>query len=62
VTGDQYAVRGKIEAAIPLMLRGIAKEDTVTGARGELMGSGAREVRATGAPEDPKMGVAGSGV
>jgi hypothetical protein len=43
------------------MLRGVAKEDTSTGAKGELMGSSGREIGIVGAPKDPKVGVGGSG-
>jgi hypothetical protein len=46
-------VRGEIETPVPLMLRGAPKEDTSTGARGELMGSDGRGARVAGAPEDP---------
>jgi hypothetical protein len=36
-------IHGKIEAPIPLMLRGVPKESALTGAKGELMRSGSRE-------------------
>jgi hypothetical protein len=50
---DQQAIGGEIEASVPLVLRGVAKEDTPTGARGELMGTSGRGVRVAGTPEDP---------
>jgi hypothetical protein len=61
VSRDQHTVEGEIEASVPLMLRGVAKEDTSTGAKGELMGSSGREIGIVGAPKDPKVGVGGSG-
>jgi hypothetical protein len=44
------------------MLRGVPEEETPTGARGELMGSGGREVRVAGAPDDQEVGIGWSGV
>jgi hypothetical protein len=61
VTRDQQAVRGEIKAPVPLMLKGIAKEDTLTIAEGELMGSSGREVGIACIPENLKVGVGGSG-
>jgi hypothetical protein len=64
VSEDQYAVRGKIEVSIPLMLRGVSEKDTPTeagGGGGELMGSGGREVRIVDTPKDSKVSVRGSG-
>jgi hypothetical protein len=58
---DQHVIHGKIEAPIPLMLRGVPKESALTGAKGELMRSGSRENQVAGAPEDPKVGIGGSG-
>jgi hypothetical protein len=52
MSGDQHAVHGEIETPVPLVLRGVPKEDTPTGVRGELMGSSGRGVRVVGAPED----------
>jgi hypothetical protein len=43
------------------MLKGIAKEDTLTIAEGELMGSSGREVGIACIPENLKVGVGGSG-
>ena len=61
MSGDQQAVRGEIEEPIPLMLRGVAEEDKPIGVWGKLMGSGGRKVGIAGAPEDPKVGIRGSG-
>jgi hypothetical protein len=36
--GDQQAVRAEIETPVPLVLGGVTKKDTPTGARGELVG------------------------
>jgi hypothetical protein len=52
VPEDQQAVRGEIETPVPLVIRGVPKKDTPTGARGELMGSSGRSVRVAGTPED----------
>jgi hypothetical protein len=41
---DQEAVRGKIDAPVPLMLRGLPEEDAPTKVRGEIVGSDYREV------------------
>jgi hypothetical protein len=59
--GDQQAVHAEIETPLPLVLRGVPKKDTLTRARGELMGSSGRGVWVAGAPEDPQVGVGGSG-
>jgi hypothetical protein len=59
--GDQHAVHAEIETPLPLVLRGVPKKDTLTRARGELMGSSGRGVWVAGAPEDPQVGVGGSG-
>jgi hypothetical protein len=41
---DQEAVRGKIDAPVPLMLRGLPEEDAPIKVRGEIVGSDYREV------------------
>jgi hypothetical protein len=61
VPGDQHAVHAEIETPVPLVLRGVPKNDTPTGARGELMGSSGRGIRVAGAPEDLQVGIGGSG-
>jgi hypothetical protein len=44
------------------MIRRVPKEDTPTGTGGYLMGRSGRGVKIAGTPEDPKVGVEGSGV
>jgi hypothetical protein len=61
VSGDQHAIRGEIETPTPLILRRVPKEDTPIGTGGQLMGSSGRGVRVAGTPEDPKVGIGGSG-
>jgi hypothetical protein len=51
VSGDYRVVHGKIEAPIPLMLRGVGKEDTSIRTAIELVGSGDREVGVASAPK-----------
>jgi hypothetical protein len=44
------------------MVKGLRGEDAPTGSGSELMGSGGREIRVAGAPEEPEVGVGESGV
>jgi hypothetical protein len=61
VTRDDDAVCGEVKASVPLVIRGVAEKDTPRGARSELMWGNGREVGVAGKPEDPKVGVGGSG-
>jgi hypothetical protein len=45
---------------MPLVLRGVPKQDAPTGTGDVLMWSGGRGVRVAGAPEDPEVGTRGS--
>jgi hypothetical protein len=59
VTRDEDYVGGEVKTLIPLMVGGVAKEDTASGARGELMRSSGCEIGVASAPEDTKMVVRG---
>jgi hypothetical protein len=58
VSRDQQAVHGEIYTSVPLMLKRVPKEDTDRNG-----GLAYREQwqRLAGTPEDPKVGVGGSG-
>jgi hypothetical protein len=43
------------------VFRGVHKEDEPTGTGAKLMGSSGRDVRLVDTPEDPEVGVGGSG-
>jgi hypothetical protein len=49
---DDQAVCGEIKATIAFVIRGVAKEGTPGGPRGELVGHGGGSVRVTRATED----------
>ena len=57
MSGDDYATRREVEAAITLMGRGISEEHAGSGARRQLVASCGGHVRVTEAPEDAKKGV-----
>jgi hypothetical protein len=44
VTRDNDAARGKVKTLVPLVLRGVAEEDTPERAWSEFVGSDGREV------------------
>jgi hypothetical protein len=52
---DDQAVCGEIKATIAFVIRGVAKEDTSGGSRGELVGCGGGSVRVTHTAEDAPM-------
>jgi hypothetical protein len=49
---DDQAVCGEIKATIAFVIRGVAKEDTSGGPRGEFVGRGGGNVRVTRVAED----------
>jgi hypothetical protein len=53
--------RGKIEAAVPLVIRGVPEEDTLSRARSELVGGGGSGVRVARTAEDSEVVVARRG-
>jgi hypothetical protein len=52
---DENPTGGKIIAPVPLVIRGVPKEDTQGGPRSQLVGSGGGGVRVARTPEDPKV-------
>jgi len=52
---DDDKVRRKVEAAITLVVRGIAEEGTEGGARSEFVGSRGSKVGVTSAPKNAKI-------
>jgi len=61
MTGDEDTMRGKVIAPIPLMIRGVPKEDTTSRARCKLVRCSGREVRVASAPKDSKVIIGGRG-
>jgi hypothetical protein len=59
VTRDDDAVGGKVQTAIPLVVRGVAKEEAVGGARRKLMRGSSGIVRVAGTVEHTKVVVGG---
>ena len=59
VTRDEDSVGGKVKTPISLMIGRVTEEDTVSGARGELMRSSGSEIGIASAPEDTKMIIGG---
>jgi len=57
MSGDDYATRREVEAAITLMGRGISEEDASSGARSQLVASCGGHVWVTEAPKNTKVGV-----
>jgi hypothetical protein len=55
VSKDDQAVCVEIKAAVALVVRGVAKEDTPSRARSELMRRGCSSVRVTRAAENSEM-------
>jgi hypothetical protein len=52
---DDQVVCGEIKATIAFVTRGVAKEDTPSGPRGEFVGCGGGSVRVTCTAEDAQM-------
>jgi hypothetical protein len=61
VTRDKNSVSGEVEASVPLVIRGIPKEDTTVGTGRKLMRGSGREIRVAGTHEDTKVIVGGRG-
>ena len=61
MVGDQNAARGEVKASVPLVVRGVTKEHTMSRARRQLVRSSGGGVRVTRTPEDPKVVVARRG-
>ena len=58
---DQDAARGEVKASVPLVVRGVTKEHTMSRVGCQLVRSCGGDVRVTCTPEDPKMVVARRG-
>jgi hypothetical protein len=52
---DDQVVCGEIKVTIPFVIRGVAKEDTPGGPKGELVGRDGGSVGVTCAAEDTQM-------
>jgi hypothetical protein len=59
VTRDDDAVGGEVQTPIPLVVRGVAKEEAAGGARRKLMRGSSRSVRVAGTTEHAKVVVGG---
>jgi hypothetical protein len=59
VTRDDDAVGGEVQTPIPLVVRGIAKEEAAGGARRKLMRGSSGSVRVAGTAEHAKVVVGG---
>jgi hypothetical protein len=59
VTRDDDAVGGEVQTLIPLVVRGVAKEEAAGGARRKLMRGSSGSVRVAGTAEHAKVGVGG---
>jgi hypothetical protein len=57
MTGDDDAVGEEVKASVPLMIRGVTEEKTMSGARGELVRHSCRGVGIAGTTKDPKIGI-----
>jgi len=55
---DEDAMRGKVVASVPLVIRGVSEEDTEGRTGSQLVGSGGGGVRVSSTPEDLKVTVA----
>jgi hypothetical protein len=61
VTRDDDAVGGEVQTPIPLVVRGVAKEEATGGARRKLMRGSNESVRVAGTTEHAKVVVGGGG-
>jgi len=59
---DEDVTRGKIIVSVPLVIRGVSKEDTEGRMGSHLVGSGGGGVRVIRTPKDPKVIVARRGM
>jgi hypothetical protein len=55
VTRDDDAVGGEVQTPVPLVVRGVAKEEATGGARRKLMRGGSGSVRVAGTAEHVKV-------
>jgi hypothetical protein len=51
VTRDKDAVSGEVHTPVPLVIRGVPKEDTMSGTGHKLMRGSGGETRIAGAPK-----------
>jgi hypothetical protein len=61
MTEDENAVRGEVEAPVPLVVRRVTKENTTCRAGRQLVRSNGNDVRITGTAEDTEVIVVGRG-
>ena len=61
MSGDQNEARGEVKASVPLVVRGVLEEHTMSRAGRQLVRSGGGGVRVTCTPEDQKVVVARRG-
>jgi hypothetical protein len=61
VSRNDDPTRGKVEAAVSLVIRGVPEEDTPSRARSELVGGGGSGVRVARTAEDSEVVVARRG-
>ena len=59
--GDQDAARGEVKESVPLVVRVVPEEHTMSRAGRQLVRSGGGGVRVTRTPEDPNVVVARRG-
>jgi hypothetical protein len=59
VTRDDDAVGGEVQTLIPLVVRGVAKEEAAGGARTKLMRGSSGSVRVAGTAEHAKVVIVG---
>jgi hypothetical protein len=62
VTRDDDAMGSELEAAIPLVVRGVAKEETASGAWRHLVSGSSGSVGIAGTTKDTEVGVGRGGV
>jgi hypothetical protein len=55
MTRDEDAMGEEVKATVPLVIRGVTEEKTMSRARGELVGSGSRDVEIAGIAKDTKV-------
>jgi len=61
VARDENTARREVQTTVPLMLWGVAKEETESGMGGQLMRRSGGRVEVTSAPKHTKVIVAGRG-
>ena len=55
VARDEDPTRGEVKATVPLVIRGVPEEDTLSRTGSQLVGSSGSGVRVTRTPEDTKV-------